>query len=234
MRGVRVLGGANENRQTIGFVEAAARLGISESTLRTVLERGFLKGVQDADGQWRIYLDPVSGAPVSAEGHVPRAGLDSPASQSEAKPSAAKSGTNANADRGGDADRDSATCDSTASSSRNGTMPASSGSRLSPLENVLAEEIQYLRKQIERRDETILKKDRLIDELTRRLAKLDIVDGRLSNPDPSIDAAMGASLASRLQRPQETGADADRWHRELDRTFQELRGLLARRPQSKA
>jgi hypothetical protein len=232
MRGVLVLGEAKGHPQTIGFAEAAVRLGISEATLRTVLERGFLKGAKDAEGQWRIYLDPLSGAPVPTDGHRPQAEFTSPVSVAQS--STGKAGTNPNTSRGGDAGGgDQATCDPGASLSRDNAVTASSGSRLSPLENVLAEEIQYLRKQIERRDEAIVKKDRLIDELTRRLAKLDIVDGRLPNPGPAIDAAMGANLASRLQRPQEADADADHWHRELDRTFQELRGLLARRPQSR-
>ena len=107
---------------------------------------------------------------------------------------------------------------------------------MSPLENVLAEEIQYLRKQIEHRDETIAKKDKLIDELTRRLTKLDIIDGAAAganNIGVPMPMPMPMPMDSGPRRTGENPADADRWHRELDRTFQELRGLLARRPSTK-
>lgn len=241
VQGFLVLGEAKENPDTIGFAEAAALLGISESTLKTVLERGFLKSVQDADGQWRIYLDPLFGTPVPAD----RLGLqamseDATESGAEfstrAKPgprvyfgpgpgagsgSDNGSGPHPSAGRDGDTGRGQGAADGRSGSS----------SRLSALENVLAEEIQYLRKQIERRDEAIAKKDSLIDDLIRRLTTPTAAEGGASSP---VVLASGARPSGDTRRASECEADADRWHRELDRTFQELRGLLARRPKTKS
>ncbi len=237
VQGFLVLGEAKENPDTIGFAEAAARLGISESTLKTVLERGFLKSVQDVDGQWRIYLDPLFGTPVPADGLGSQAMSDEATESGTEFPTQAKpdprayfgagagsgngAGSHPSVSRGGDMGRRQPAADG----------PSALSSGLSALENVLAEEIQYLRRQIERRDEAIAKKDGLIDDLIRRLTTPTAADGGVPG---SVVLATGARSSGDMRRAGEGEAEADRWHRELDRAFQELRGLLARRPKAKS
>ena len=52
------------------------------------------------------------------------------------------------------------------------TLPAETNRMTSSVESLLAEQVEYLRKQLDRRDATVAAKDSLIAELTARLAKL--------------------------------------------------------------
>ncbi len=44
----------------VNIAAAANRLGVSEATLETVLERGLLKGFRDPDGGWMVLLEPLA------------------------------------------------------------------------------------------------------------------------------------------------------------------------------
>lgn len=70
-------------QDSLDIGEAAARLGLSQDTVRKRLQRGKIKGFKAADGAWRVVLDRPD-TPGQQPGHCPGQTGQTPGQPNEA------------------------------------------------------------------------------------------------------------------------------------------------------
>ncbi len=184
-------------KDAVELAEAARRLGISLSTLRTIVEHGFLKAQRDDEGHWKVLLEPGDGVPPRplprTGGPKPMPGLW-PAAASAPEPPPPSFPPAAAASAAGDAlsgppDAGEAQAPPppppASAAPALPVLPAVPAASIAPavpaapvapvadiVERLLTEQIIYLRQQLERREHEAWSRDQLVGELANHLAKL--------------------------------------------------------------
>ncbi len=212
MFGMADMGQIPGKQGAVTIDEAAKRLGISLGTLQTIVEHGFLKSFRDADGNWKVLLEPGEGLQHSPPPHgrrVPPAAVAAIAAAAASAPNASPAaGELPRHNLASTAPSDTALSDASSpdaafvepplqASPSSAAMVGDTDAALAPdplvaqtVERLLHEQVGYLRGQIERRDADLARKDQLIGELAGKLAKL----GRRGLERPAAPSDLRAEL----------------------------------------
>ncbi|HYM30519.1 MAG TPA: hypothetical protein VEU47_04425 [Candidatus Cybelea sp.] len=180
----------------IDLAEAAERLGLSLKTLEVILQHGILNGYQDTDGRWKVILDadgaiPAPRSPENTAAGQPRSPVElrrdaprrseppppkadvPPLSPSQGEPSKSEA-PKPETPKGEAPQSPPPRPPSPPAAPPRRTEPARPPAEIgsSTVERLLAEQVEYLRGQLERREGALAEKDALVGELMRRLVKL--------------------------------------------------------------
>jgi hypothetical protein len=183
----------------IDLAEAAERLGLSLKTMQVIVEHGILNGFQDADGRWKVALDVDGGLSTAPDVRAARELAAARAVPPQATPFPTPS------EPPQPAQAEPPTAPPPAEPPPPPPQapppppppqpPLPSAAELPPsrpatgsttVERLLAEQIEYLRVQLDKRDEVLAEKDTLIGELMVRLTKISRTAVRQVGGEPAL------------------------------------------------
>ncbi len=194
-------------KEALDIAAAAARLRLPVATVERALERGFISGIRDRDGNWRVLLDKPQAFPAAVD--QPADGPPSAAEPEVAEPEPPEVAE---------------TSPQTEAAAPAPAPSAAEVTQLSALVGHLLDEVRYLREEVTRRDVEAGDKDETIIKLMERFAAMNkaIVE-RL----PSADAIyMQIEQAMRHQR--ETSERHDRELHSIKDVLGSVRGYLSK------
>ena len=179
----------------IDLAEAAERLGLSLKAMQVIVEHGILNGFQDTDGRWKVALDADGGLSTAADvrsmgdassshappGDAPRA---EPAAPAPVPPEPAAPPPPQQPHEAQPPPPPPPPSPSPPSAADIPPSRPAQGS--TTVERLLAEQIEYLRAQLDKRDEALAEKDSLIGELMVRLTKISRTAVRQVGGEPGL------------------------------------------------
>jgi hypothetical protein len=174
----------------IDLAEAAERLGLSLKTMQVIVEHGILNGFQDADGRWKVALDMDGGLSTAPEVRAARTlaeaqsvPLRSEAARSRVEPPKPQPEVRAAEPPPQAKPAPPPPPPPQPAAEIAVSRPAEGGSTV---ERLLAEQVEYLRDQLDKRDRVLAEKDTLVGELMLRLMKLSRTAVKRVGADPLL------------------------------------------------